>query len=165
LLDQALTQRKRSSTLSRLGEQVYSLAQRGQLGELLLEPEIALLIGELEQLDSPNRRDDEHDHGFEAVSSADYAASRHGREGEPGSGSSAAKEYRVWRPVMPEDAEILDDTRDESAPERPARLSRSRSAERRGGGIHFGAPSPSAEDPDSDDDLASYMHDDDVPNE
>lgn len=171
LLDQALTQRKRTAALSRLGEEVYRMAKRGQLGELMLEPEIGMLIEELEQLDDDGGPKDGYgpssDH--EAVSSADYAT----RFNKPATGNTSGEgEYRVWRPVMPDEADIIDTDEEaevDSAPEpvAPARSSRMprRSAERRGGGIHFADRIPNPEDPENDDDLASYMHDDDVPEE
>ncbi|MCP4449788.1 MAG: hypothetical protein GY811_31320 [Myxococcales bacterium] len=174
LLDHALTQRRRSAALAKLGKQVYRLAKRGELGELLLEPEISLIIGDLEQLDAEGEEGDYGPlAGPEAVTSADYVAQSH-RGSEPGSGDG---EYRVWRPVMPEGATIAGDeeefleresdaaeTAEASAPTRSSRLPR-RSALRRGGGIHFSEDSPRPEDVDSDEDLASYMHDDDVPEE
>lgn len=169
LLDQAFAQRKRTAALANLGEEVYRLAKQGQIGELLLEPQVGMLIGELEQLDND---DDDYSRGPsdgpEAVSSADYAASfQSHRSSEPGSQS----EYRVWRPVMPDDASIVDVDEDNDidgsvakVPDRPSRMPR-RSAVRRGGGIHFADNGPRPDDPESDDDLASYMHDDDVPEE
>jgi hypothetical protein len=89
LLDQALTHRKRTAALAKLGEQIYRLAGRGELGELVMDPEIGMLLGELEGLEG-----DDFDPGFrpessdrEAVSSADYAArSQHSRADEPGAG-------------------------------------------------------------------------------
>ena len=168
LLDQALNQRKRTSVLARLGEEVYGLAKRGEIGELLLEPEVGMLIAELENLDDG---DDDYNAGRasgpDAVSSADYASRFQGQRGaEPGGQS----EYRVWRPVMPEDADMVDIDEDEPAtvedevvaaiPSRSSRMPQ-RSASRRGGGIHFGNVRPSPEE--SDEDLESYMHEDDVP--
>lgn len=172
LLDQALTQRKRTAAFAKLGEQVYRMAKRGELGELVLEPEIGLLLGELEELDDDSSDEGSHyrSSGPEAVSSADYAARFQNKRGdEPGAGG---EEYRVWRPVMPEDATIIDDDapaeEQESVaatgPARPSRMPR-RSAIRQGGGIRFADKGPNPEDPDSDDDLESYMHDDDVPDD
>jgi hypothetical protein len=103
---------------------------------------------------------EEFDHGVEAVSSADYRAPK----------ASARGEYRVWRPVMPEDApeeEAADAPPEEiPAPARsrstaPAR--RRRVASRSGGAIHFVDEEPRPGDLDCDDDLAEYMHEDDVP--
>jgi hypothetical protein len=145
------------------------MAKHGELGELLLEPEIGLLIGELQALDDDGPVDD-YGHlssGPEAVSSAEYAAQfQNKRADEPG-----AEEYRVWRPVA-EEATIIDDdeapeeleSAENTGPARPSRMPR-RSAIRQGGGIRFAKTGPNPEDPNSDEDLASYMHDDDVPEE
>lgn len=174
LLDQALTQRKKAAALTRLGEEVYRLAKRGELDALLLEPQIGMLIGEIDSLDdSDGEYGYEGPAGPEAVSSAEYA----GRfQSSRAAASGAREEYRVWRPVMPGDDQIIDVEDDEDGPEeapsatapkgpaRPSRLPR-RSAIRRGGGIHFADTGPRPEDPESDEDLASYMHDDDVPEE
>ncbi len=177
ILDQALTQRKRTAAFARLGEQVYRMARRGELGELLLDPEIGLRIGELERLDDDSFGDDipPVSSGPEAVSSAEYAARfQTDRGDEPGAG-----EYRVWRPVLPDDEAIVDVDEEPSEPSapvdedvsaktsgpaRPSRMPR-RSAIRQGGGIRFADRGPNPEDPNSDEDLASYMHDDDVPEE
>ncbi len=152
LIDQALTHRKRAAAFAKLGEEVYRLARVGQIGELLLEPEIGMLIGEIEELDGETHDDFAAGDGRpEAVSSADY---QH-RAQEPG---AAAGEYRVWRPVMPDDEGIVDvEPIEASEPERPSRATRKSAS--KGGGIHFAKRN----DIDSDDDLASYMHDDDVP--
>lgn len=175
LLDQALTHRKRTAAFAKLGEQIYQMAGRRELGELVMDPEIGMLLGELEGLEG-----DDFDPGFrpessdrEAVSSADYAArSPQSRGDEPGAG-----EYRVWRPSLADEAAIID-TDDEgplaeaieepaieaTGPARPSRMPR-RSAIRQGGGIRFADKGPNPDDPESDDDLESYMHDDDVPEE
>ena len=171
LLDQALTHRKRTAAFAKLGEQIYRMAGRGELGELVMDPEIGMLLGELEGLE-----DDDFDPGFrpessdrEAVSSADYAArSQHSRGDEPGAG-----EYRVWRPSLSDETAIIDTDDEEpleepaietKGPARPSRMPR-RSAIRQGGGIRFADKGPNPDDPESDDDLESYMHDDDVPEE
>ncbi len=101
LLDQALVQRRRKEALAKLGESVYRLSQRGELGELALDPEIAMALAEVDgtddseflpdmDLESLSRRS-----GAEAVSSKNYrpAQAETARQGE----------FRVWRPVMPED--------------------------------------------------------------
>ncbi len=155
LIDQALTQRKRQAAFARLGEEVYRLARNGQIGELLLEPEIGMLIGEIEALDDDADEAAHFDTRPEAVSSASYRA-----DATP----KSEGEYRVWRPVIPEDAEIVDGADDNAPaeavsaePSRPTRGTRRSSG--KGGGIHFAT----RDDIDNDDDLESYMHDDDVP--
>ncbi len=154
LIDQALTQRRRAAAFAKLGEEVYKLARNGQIGELLLEPEIGMLIGEIEELDDGGEMA-VHDARPEAVSSANFTPSS--------AGSSAPGEYRVWRPVMPDDTSIVDTDVVEDAPiaAEPERPSRGARRAGKGGGIHFA----SREDLGNDDDLESYMHDDDVPDD
>jgi hypothetical protein len=101
ILDQALLQRRRKEALTRLGESVYRLSRRGELGELALDPEIGMALAEVDAAESEGAQDDDHlesiarRSGAEAVSSTDYRPSR-SRAADDG-------EYRVWRPVMPED--------------------------------------------------------------
>lgn len=172
IIDQALVQRRRKDVLAKLGESVYRLAQRGELGELALDPEIGMALAELDEL----QHQDEHDYnpdesaarrsGAEAVSSADY---------RPVKTAPSEGEYRVWRPVMPEDepAEVDDleaDTLQDVAPPEaqgdkpsgPIRMAR-KTAQRSGGAIRFVQEEPRQGDEDCDDDLEGYMHDDDVP--
>jgi hypothetical protein len=171
LIDQALVQRRRKDALSRLGESVYRLSQRGELGELALDPEIGMAIAEIDGLDNEYGDDYDHDEsaarrsGAEAVSSADY---------RPVKTAPSEGEYRVWRPVMPDDepaetddleADTLQDVEApvaESKPKSPARMAR-KSARRSGGAIRFVEEEPRPGDVDCDDDLEGYMHDDDVP--
>ncbi len=171
LLDQALVQRRRKEAMAKLGEAVYRMAQAGTIGELALEPKIALRLEEIDALDGDTHESwqDEDDfarmHAPEAVSSANFRAQR--------SESSEPSEYRVWRPTLPSAA----DTVEEAAPvpmaaEEPHRSSPTKTssarlprkvAQRSGGSIRFVEERARPEDPDSDEDLASYMHEDDVP--
>ena len=170
LLDQALVQRRRRESLARLGEAVYRLSQRGELGELALDPEIGMAIAELDEMGDEDREHQPHMSaskraGVEAVSSADY---RPAQASPPSSG-----EYRVWRPVMPADdleADAQQGGISAPAEARPAKAKPSgplrttrKSAQRSGGGIRFVEEQPKPGDAECDDDLASYMHDDDVP--
>ncbi len=154
LLSQALTERRRSAAYTKLGEAIHQFAKRGELGELMLEPEIAILLGELDEFDL--QHEPSGSHGAEAVSSADYVSS-HGGTGD------SNEEYRVWRPVVDESSPILGPPEDDDEPRESSvhqsRLSNTQSRVQ-GGGIRFGKD---AADDDFDDDLDSYMHDDDVP--
>ncbi len=144
LLNQALMERKRNSAYAKLGEAVHQFAKRGELGELMLEPEIAVLLGEIDELDQDEAGLGLHDQ--EAVSSADYASSpRQTPESE---------EYRVWRPVAAQAPPLAE----EETLQPPSRSSGQ--APMQGGGIHFGKDTV---DDGFDDDLETYMHDDDVP--
>lgn len=179
ILDQALLQRRRKEALTRLGESVYRLSRRGELGELALDPEIGMALAEVDAAESEGARDDDHlesiarRSGAEAVSSSDYRPA-HSRTADDG-------EYRVWRPVMPEDPASdehheVDTQQDLAAPDvmteppaeepklkRPSRMTRKSAQRSSGGGIQFVSEDPRPGDDDCDDDLEGYMHDDDVP--
>jgi hypothetical protein len=177
LLDQALQERRRKDALAELGELIVTRAQRGELGELVLDPEVGAALAAIDELDDqaddgffdaaaggweqriqapPSAR---RDGGAEAVSSAAY---------RPPPAPASEGEYRVWRPVMPEDDPVDPEAVEPPAPEAkrasraPLRRPR-RTASRSGGAIHFVEEEPRPGDLDSDDDLESYMHDDDVP--
>lgn len=170
LIDQALEQRRRKESLARLGESVYRLSQRGELGELALDPEIGMALAAIDSMSQDDDSNDGHDEsmarraGAEAVSSADY---RPAQTHVPNRG-----EDRVWRPVMPEDDLKADTLQDSTPPTEdkpyqtgargPIRLAR-KSAQRSGGGIRFVEEQPQSGDVDCDDDLEGYMHDNDVP--
>ncbi len=180
LIDQALVQRRRKDALAKLGESIYRMSQRGTLGELALDPEIAMALADVESSgDSGLFRDEELESyvghgGPEAVSSKNY---------RPESAATARRgEQRVWRPVMPpdpedpavEDGELEGDTQQDLAlpdgmaeeqgqPTKTALRSRRSAMRSAGGGINFVEEEARPGDADSDDDLESYMHDDDVP--
>ncbi len=179
IIDQALLQRRRKDALARLGESVYRMSQRGDLGELALDPEIGMALAEVDAAESDGAQDHENlesvarRSGAEAVSSANYRPA-HANKASDG-------EYRVWRPVMPEDPETSDhdaETQEavaapsevieaelatESKPSRPIRMTRKSAQRSSGGGIQFVSDEPRPGDDDCDDDLEAYMHDDDVP--
>lgn len=174
-LDAVMHDRRRKDALTRLGEAVYELAGRGELGDLVDHPELAELLATVENMDMDDRHGDMPGdpgrdfagHEQEAVSSAEWSPPRH-RYHEPGG------EFRVWRPTMPEDEpgerpRPRDDGRPrgqgsapaparraepESRPGSPTRGERSRPQR---GGIVF------ASDGTDDDDLSQYMNEDDVP--
>lgn len=172
LIDQAMVQRRRKDAMAKLGEAVHRLAQSGELGELALDPKVGMLLEEIDAIDGDDGEDWQPDddlqrttRGNEAVSSASYAP----RAAQP---SAAEGEYRVWRPTrpgQPEREEIADQPADNESPAPPPGPGRSsrlprKSAQRAGAGIRFVEEKARPEDPDSDEDLESYMHDDDVPN-
>lgn len=174
-LDVVMLQRKRRDSLARLGERVYELSLMARLDEVGDDEEIAAMIADVEVIedrlaaDAPAARDDE------AVSSASFRPPR------------ANKDVRVWRPVVPDheadgDEEERDAVRSGSERSETARQARDervpwesvapveareRAGDRRGrgdagrgqsrGGIAF-----VADEADGDDDLAAYMHPDDV---
>jgi hypothetical protein len=158
--DQALDDRRRRDALAELGEEIYRLAGRQELGDLALNPTIAMHLERIDALDELDPDLDAFDHGEEAVSSAGY------RPPERKSGG----EYRVWRPVMPEDEPAA---AAEPAPPEPSSAPKAatnthrprRVASRQGGAIHFVEQAPPPEDPESDEDLSEYMHEDDVPSD
>jgi hypothetical protein len=187
-LDEVMLQRKRRDTLARLGELVYELAVQGKLGDFEDEvPELAELLADVEELDEqlgsaaePEPEPDhdhghDHDHDHGAVSSADWTPpGRQARAGAP----RDRDELRVWRPVVTVDegdrghlGERAADQRGggESGPGtrapggRAARMdrsaTRSRSARNDRGGIAFVTDDVA----EGDDELAGYMHPDDVP--
>jgi hypothetical protein len=138
--DDVRHERRRQEALAELGERVLERARRGELGELEELPDIAEALAHLEDLDSrdqpePARR------AREWVAPPSHERSRFDRRSsalDDGTVSSAD-----WKPVL---------SRVEGAPApRPPKEPPKR------GGITF------AQDGDDDDDLADYMHPDDVP--
>lgn len=171
LIDQALVQRRRKEAMARLGESVYVLIQSGNAGELALDPEIGMVLSEIDALDDEEYNDDHGDYddgnGFvpspdsrsEAVSSANY---------RPPAPKANSEEFRVWRPVMPPDDEEVEEVNEATSVPEPlaaepsSRIPRKSAQRKRGGGIQF-VPDPARPgDLDSDEDLESYMHEDDV---
>lgn len=172
LINQALVQRRRNEAMAKLGETVHRLARSGELGELALDPSVGMCLQEIDALDEdaefsqwPEEDDMSSNQRGEAVSSANYAPARTSAATESG-------EYRVWRPTLFSQELVEHEQQAGSGPGdqpesrksggRSARLSR-KVAQRSGSAIRFVEDKPRPEDPESEDDLASYMHDDDVP--
>lgn len=164
IFEEVLTQKRRKDALAKLGESVVRLGRQGELGELALDPSIAMALAEIDDLDQQLDEGGSHEgmghpSDSEAVSSADF---------KPPSSASTEGEYRVWRPVVPDDDDAADTV--ETAPPPAAPTSKRKplhpprkTAERRGGGgIRFVEEAPRPEDAESEHDLESYMHDDDV---
>lgn len=160
LVDQALASRRRRDAMTKLGEAIYERWRAGDLAELGLDPDIGVLLEEIRAEGASEADIDEAFHrrsGPEAVSSKDYL---------PPVRPSAEP---VWRPVMPADAEEASERVEMSI---PAKQSQPKTASRRmtrniahrtAHGISFDTEATKSDDPQFDDDLAQYMHDDDVP--
>ncbi|CAN5881284.1 hypothetical protein BH11MYX3_BH11MYX3_26490 [soil metagenome] len=143
-LDDVRQQRRRGDALADLGELVLDLIRKGEidLGEL---PEARDLVQQLDDIDaqSGERGDDEQEPVATAPSRSRFdTRGARADDGTVGSGARwtppKPKGERVWRPPV-EDAPPV------AKPAAP-----------RKGGISFAAD-------DDDDDLADYMHPDDVP--
>jgi hypothetical protein len=145
-LDDALAGRRRTDALAELGEIVLDLIRRGEI-ELDQLPEARELVAHLDELDADH---DEHDEPDVAPAPSRSRFDDRGKSDGTVSASKwvapprkAAAPARVWRPPVDE---------------RPADeiTARDRPAPKKKGGISFGKP-------DDDEDLADYMHPDDVP--
>lgn len=180
-LDEVVLQRKRRDTLARVGELVYEMAVQDRLDELYDSPELARLLADVEdiedQLTGADSADgvDAHAEEPDVVSSASWTP--------PRPASRAHRDVRVWRPVVDEDdgdggdsddreqaAEPAAEPPPESVPWQSARPGRPRPRRRRArgpqhrgpGAEHGGIAFVTDAVGDPDEDLAEYMHDDDV---
>jgi hypothetical protein len=159
---------RRTDALAELGEVVLDLIRRGEidLGEL---PEVRDIVAHLDELDAGGGHADHHDEEFAPPPSRNrFDSRRRDRNDDDGTVSSrtwspptrpagkkpgSAGAARVWRPPLDneEGADKPPRPRDEiTARERP--VPRPKDPFRKGG-ISF----------EEDDDLAEYMHPDDVP--
>jgi hypothetical protein len=160
-LENARSSRRRDDALADLGEIVLDLIRRGEidLGEL---PEVRDIVAQLDDLDAGNMPEDDRDEAppparnrFDSRSSAKRDQPDEGTVSSrswapptlPRQGSKPAP--RVWRP--PADAD--DDTPAFDMDTDVARPAARAKNPARKGGISF----------EDDDDLAEYMHPDDVP--
>ena len=161
-LDEVRTNRRRNDALAELGELVLDLIRKGEidLGEL---PEAKQLVRTLDELDgddsgddedlaevarpSSRKRFDDRDDGTVSSSSSPASAAR------PWAPRKPSAPQRVWRPQInnPTPAPTPDEAPpvSSSSPREPRRLPNNPA---RKGGIAF-----------DDEDLAEYMHPDDVP--
>jgi len=161
-LDEVRTNRRRNDALAELGELVLDLIRKGEidLGEL---PEAKQLVRTLDELDGDDSGDDEDlaevarpssrkrfdDRDDGTVSSSSPASASASRPWAPRKPSAP---QRVWRPQTdPTPAPTPDEAPpvSSSSPREPRRLPNNPA---RKGGIAF-----------DDEDLAEYMHPDDVP--
>ena len=154
-LDDALAGRRRSDALAELGEIVLDLIRRGEIDVAEL-PEVQDVVAHLDELDAGHAHEPDEDgpapassvrKRFDARSRADQddgtvAATTWSRASKP---RTPAK---VWRPPAPADEEAASEIEPSTRP-RPEHTA---SAPGRKGGISF-----------DDEDLADYMHPDDVP--
>lgn len=150
-LDEAWGNRRRQAHLADLGELVLDLIRRGEI-DLAELPEAAELVAALDEIDADAPPDDEPvtpaptRRRFDERSRDDGTVSSLARPNAARSPAVAAKPAaRVWRPVDPDAEAIVEpEPRASRTPPRDPL---------RAGGISF----------DDDDDLADYMHPDDVP--
>ena len=147
-LDEARAGRRRTDALAELGELVLDLIRRGEI-DLAELPEAKPLVRRLDELDES---DDDADLDDVARAPARSRFDDRGREDGTVSSSrwtppkrSSPATARVWRPQEPPPEEP-------AAPAGPARRTMPRNPHNKGG-IQF----------DDDEDLAEYMHPDDVP--
>lgn len=155
-IDNYRSDARRTEALAELGEIVLDLVRRGEIDPNEL-PEARDVIRHLEEIDG-----EEGDAGFRDEIAQPPSRSRFDTRSSPsrerdddGTTSStrwspptpARPAARVWRPVDP--------AAEEAAPPAPARRVPLPKDPHRKGGISFGG--------DDDDDLADYMHPDDVP--
>ncbi len=159
-LDSALSGRRRQDALAELGEIVLELVRRGEI-DLDELPEARDLVAQLDEIDAaegeeyveepaaaPRSRRDEDG----TVSAASW--SRPTKVGRPSARPAAPAprraEPRVWRP--PADSAPARPDDEITMAQRPISRAEPKDPTRKGG-IHF----------DDDEDLAEYMHPDDVP--
>jgi hypothetical protein len=137
-LDQALLGRRRKEALQRLGGEVYSRLLAGDLVELTESTAIAEVVAEIADIDDSLAAAESF--AEETPAHWDKSRARHSRG-----------PARIWRP-----GEQSADDENDDGPQRRRRRAASGAGR---GGIAF------VEDPSSEDDLANYMHADDVPDE
>jgi hypothetical protein len=155
-LDTALLERRRREALAELGENLYELASRGEI-ELDELPELFQRVQAVEEIDR------------EIAEAAAETQKRNPRRpvrlerARPADRPGDHRE-RVWRPPVEPDG--IDPEAQEPSPEqeraalgRRENVRRAASTAGRSGGIVF----VEDDDAESDDSLASYMNDDDVP--
>jgi hypothetical protein len=160
-LDSALSGRRRQDALADLGETVLDLIRRGEI-DLDELPEVRDIVEHLDKIDAGTDIDEhEHEHEHEQAPPPPRAPVRNRfdtRRRDDSDGTVSSRNWsrpspakpapRVWRPPIDE-AEPATTDDQPTTPARPAK----RKDPARKGGIHF----------DDDEDLAEYMHPDDVP--
>lgn len=165
-LDDVRANRRRHDALAELGEIVLDLIRRGEidLGEL---PEARDVLHTLDELDGEDATDDDEvarppsRRRFDERATAAPPSRARGRGDEDGTVSSRSfsarkptTPMRVWRPTADEPAPPTDDDAPPAAKSRDVPRRTLPNNPSRKGGIAFD---------DDDEDLASYMHPDDVP--
>lgn len=148
---------RRNDALIELGEIVLDLVRRGEIDPEEI-PEARAALRQLDEIDGDDA-DAGHDREVAQPPSRTRFDTRSSRDRDDGTTSStrwappkpAKPAARVWRPVDPSPEEPA--AREERAAPPPRRVPLPKDPHRKGG-ISFG---------DDDDDLADYMHPDDVP--
>jgi len=164
-IDELRADKRRHEALAELGELVLDLIRRGEIDVAEL-PEARDLIRNLDELDAGTEDDSEDitttqpfdrrrfdDRGAPPARTGSRSPARSGEDGTVGSGArwsppKSAAPARVWRPTADEAPEA----EAEAAPRRGPQVPTLPKDPHRKGGISF-----------EDDDLADYMHPDDVP--
>jgi len=162
-IDELRADKRRHEALAELGELVLDLIRRGEI-DIAELPEARDLIRNLDELDAAAGDDIEDitttqpfdrrrfdDRGAPSARPGSRSPARSGEDGTVGSGArwsppTSAAPARVWRPAADEAPEA------EAAPRRGPQVPTLPKDPHRKGGISF-----------EDDDLADYMHPDDVP--
>ena len=158
-LDSALATRRRQEALAELGDIVLDLIRQGEI-DLAELPEARDIVAHLEALDSDLAEEDED---ADVAPPARMTSRRRGSADDDGTVSSSATwapptratkqpKPRVWRPPVDDAAPAADAKPPRERQSRVTTQERPKSA--RKGGISF---------EEDDEDLADYMHPDDVP--
>jgi len=161
-LDEVRAGRRRQEAVAELGEIVLGLIRDGEI-DIAELPEAQALVRQLDELDAAEGVADEPAGARPPRSRFDERGSKHAPASDDGTVSSGRwtrptqriRPAHVWRPPGVEAAADPDDPADplpSTAPAAPGQKSLPRDPHRKGG-IQF----------DNDDDLADYMHPDDVP--
>jgi len=153
--DSVRHERRRRDALAALGEVVHALATRGQLGDLVDDPEVRAQLEEIAGIDQRAEASEQRDHGSFAANAGTAPGARARPKRERGSDG----EVRVWRPVRPSAVASADPECDDE----PAAIEAEREHDpppMKGRGISFG---DDWDDDNDDDDLEEYMCDDDIP--
>ncbi len=155
-LDDARRERRREQALAQLGQATLDALRAGDAPELLERAAIADALAQVEELEQGDREEP-------AAWVAPPTRQRYDR-GDDDDGTVAAAGWRpppptrgeVWRPTEARGRGPIEPPAEAAKPRRPAAEPGAQFQERRRpGGIQFEA--------DSDDDLAEYMHPDDLP--
>lgn len=146
-LEEARRDRARDGALADLGQAVLELLEAGRFPELMEEPAVADAIAALEEHEAPPPRRPAPGRRARVEDDDDDPAAALGRWARKAPVDDGTVSSAGWRPPPARGGAVWRPPVDDEAPA---------PAPRRAGGISF---SPA----DDDDDLADYMHPDDVP--
>jgi hypothetical protein len=160
-LDEARQHRRRQDAVAELGEIVLQLIRDGEI-DLDELPEVRQLVAQLDDLDADEVTDEDLPRApirrrFDDRETRDLKPPRGEADGTVSSSAWKAKRgvpERVWRPVADEPVTEPDTPRTRNRDDTSTRSKTRNMVVPRKGGISFD---------DGDDDLADYMHPDDVP--